>query len=33
MKLNLILAYRNLKDYIAKGTGEAAWNETMITPY
>lgn len=33
MKLNLILAYRNLSDYIARGTGEQAWNETMVAPY
>lgn len=33
MKLNLILAYRNLKEYIAKGTGELAWHETMVDPY
>lgn len=33
MKFNLILAYRNLINYIAKGTGEDAWTETMVEPY
>lgn len=33
MKFDLILAYRNLSNYIAEGTGEDAWNKTMIEPY
>lgn len=33
MKLDLIFAYRNLKDYIAEGAGESAWNKTMVEPY
>ncbi|WP_167957986.1 DUF2268 domain-containing putative Zn-dependent protease [Anaerosporobacter faecicola] len=33
MKFDLILAYRNLSSYIAEGTGEDAWNKTMIDPF
>jgi len=33
MKLDLILAYRNLNEYIEKGANELNWNETMVNPY
>lgn len=33
MQLNLILAYKNLKDYIARGGGETQWQETMVAPF
>ena len=33
MKINLILAYRNLKTYIAEGAKEEQWNKIMVEPY
>lgn len=33
MKFELILAYQNLTSYMKEGTGEEAWNKTMIEPY